>query len=65
MRSVLSLLLLSVTIGLCAQTPGSNNLAAFYKLQEQADRDEAFALALAYRLPLRQELPDGRVIESK
>lgn len=35
----------------------------YLKLKEAADRDESIALAAAYGIPLRKELPDGTLME--
>lgn len=63
MRQWSVFLVLALGAASYGQTVEASQLAAVFRIREQAERDEALALALAYGLPLRQEFPDGRIIE--
>ncbi len=63
MRRFASLAVFCFAVPTFAQVTDPAQLPMIFRLQEQADRDEALGLALAYGWPIRQEFPDGRIIE--
>lgn len=63
MRIYLSLSAVALAAVCVAQTSDPNALITFLRLKQEADRSEALAMAAALGLPVRQELPNGVVIE--
>ena len=59
-RVVGGLLVLSMASAAIAQ---DDAFTVMLRLQEQADREEAVALAVLYGIPVRQEFPDGTIME--